>query len=105
MTTTTTAPDIPPPPGARFVDDWGTSGDGARVILGDNHTITESNLLVTTAGAQHLDGHVDDGSTGNQGPSIYLDSNPEVGLNSDQARELAALLLELAAHIDLWVTR
>ncbi len=103
MTTTPTT--IAPPPGARFVDDWGTSGDNSRVILGDNHTVTGSHVLVSTACAQHLDGHIDDGSTGNQSPSIYLDSNPEVGLNSDQARELAALLLELAAHIDLWVTR
>ena len=52
---------------------------------------------------QHIDGHIDDGST-DEAPTIYLDGSP-VELTPDQARELAALLLKLALQIEGWVAK
>jgi hypothetical protein len=72
------------------------------VVLGIPHTVTDSDVTLSTSCIQHLDGRIDDGS-GDECPRVYIDQPVE--LNSDQARELAALLLELAAQIDGWVAR
>jgi hypothetical protein len=97
-------PDVMPPAGSEFVDTWDSGGDGIRVILGVTHHVTDSDVTLSTSCLQHLDGRIDDGSTGDEAPSIYLNGAP-ANLNSDQARELAALLLELAQQIDGWVAR
>ena len=95
---------VAPPPGADVIDDWGSGGDDRRVILGHHRYVLDSDVFVSTACIQHRDGHIDDGSTGDEAPSVYIDGAP-ASLNSDQARILAALLLESAALIDGWVQR
>ncbi|MBV5244176.1 hypothetical protein KUF57_11580 [Mycolicibacterium sp. PAM1] len=95
--------DPAPPPGADTIDDWGSGGEGRRVILGYNRHVIDSDVFVSTACVQDRDGHIDDGSNG-EAPSVYIDGAP-ASLNSDQARILAALLLESAALIDGWVQR
>lgn len=61
--------------------------------------ITDACMTVWTEGAQWDDGHVDP-------PSVCLPGHLLTKeLNSDQARELAAALLEAAAEVDGWVTR
>lgn len=97
---------VVPPPGAHIVDDWESGGDDQRVILGHNRSILDSEVYVGTACIQHRDGHIDDGSTGGEGPSVSVHTDSgQVSLNSDQARILAALLLESAALVDGWVQR
>ena len=95
---------VAPPPGADVVDDWGSGGAERRVILGLHRYVLDSGVFVSTACIQHRDGRIDDGSTGDEAPSVYIDGAP-ASLNSDQARILAALLLESAALIDGWVQR
>lgn len=51
---------------------------------------------LSTSAIQHADGHIDDGTT-DECPKFYI--NSQVELNSDQARELAALPVELEASI------
>jgi hypothetical protein len=97
-------PEVAPPPGAWFVDDWGSAGDDCRVILGVARAAVDSDIKVNTCCIQHADGHIDDGST-NEYPHVYLSLGKRGNLNSDQARELAALLLEMAAEIDGWASR
>ncbi|QZT54600.1 hypothetical protein [Mycolicibacterium austroafricanum] len=92
------------PAGASVIDDWGSGGEDRRVILGHDRHVIDSDVFVSTACIQHRDGRIDDGTTGDEGPSVYLDGAP-ASLNSDQARILAALLLESAALIDGWVRR
>ncbi|HEY6576795.1 MAG TPA: hypothetical protein VI029_18115 [Mycobacterium sp.] len=94
--------DIGPPPGSGFVDTWEAGGGDRRVVLGIKHTVTDCDVTVSTSCIQYLDGRIDDGS-GDECPRMYIDQSVE--LNSDQARELAALLLELAKQIDGWVAR
>ncbi|WP_283604982.1 hypothetical protein [Mycolicibacterium poriferae] len=108
MSVADTLPNIPLPPGAErgFGDAWGSTGSGTpdrRVVLGDTHAITGSDVTVSTSCIQHIDGHIDDGST-DEAPTIYLDGSP-VELTPDQARELAALLLKLALQIEGWVAK
>ena len=92
-----------PPVGADVVDTWGSGGEDRRVILGHDRRVLDSDVFVSTSCVQHRDGHIDDGAEG-EVPSVYIDGAP-ASLNSDQARILAALLLESAALIDGWVQR
>jgi hypothetical protein len=64
-----------------------------RSILGREWTITDAHLNVWTEGAQWEDGRID-------APSVRLSGGVLGELNSDQARELAAALLEAATEID-----
>ena len=53
---------------------------------------------------QWADGTIDDGQI--EGPNVYVYDLGEGGpLNSDQARELAAALMEAAAELDRWAQR
>ncbi len=97
--------DLPLPAGAEYADDW-QPGDiefpPYRIVLGAKRGITDHALLVSTSAVQWVDGSIEDGSK-DECPKVWLDQPGD--LNSDQARELAALLLELAAQIDGWVQR
>jgi hypothetical protein len=102
MTTTADHTDVALPAGADWADTWESGGGDRRVILGIKHTITDSDVTVSTACIQHIDGAINDGGT-DECPTVYIDQPVEP--NSDQARELAAPLLESAALIDGWVGR
>jgi hypothetical protein len=109
--TTTTAqinpyPDIAPPAGARIADDWQDSDPlPYRVVLGADRTVTDHPLTVSPSAVQWVDGSIDDGRI--EYPHVYVidGENWLSPLNSDQARELASVLLVAAAEIDGWVGR
>jgi hypothetical protein len=98
-------PDVAPPAGASAIDDWQADDpQPSRVVIGSYRTVTDHNLRVSTSAVQWADGSIDDGRV--EAPHIYVEalgeSNP---LNSDQARELAAVLLVAAAEVDGWMAR
>jgi hypothetical protein len=109
MTTTAPTnpfPDISPPFGATTEDSWQHNDPHSyRVVFGADRTVTDHGLKVSTNVVQWADGTID--LTGIvEAPHVYVfdlgDGNP---LNSDQARELAAALLEAAAELDGWAGR
>jgi hypothetical protein len=110
MTTTTAQinpyPDIAPPAGARPIEDWqAIEPQPYRVVIGDDRTVTDHKLRVSPTAIQLADGSIDDGTT-IEAPSVYVVDLDEGNLlNSDQARELASVLLEAADEIDGWAAR
>jgi hypothetical protein len=89
--------DIPLPAGAVFGDTW--EGDGPqRVVMGQTRGITDSDFTVWTSAIQCADGRID-----SEPPEVHIAGDTDSGLNSDQARELAAALLEAAAEMDAWL--
>lgn len=105
MTTTADlSPDVAPPPGTDLACRW--EGDPAyRTVFGVDRTVTDSTARVYTCAVQLADGSLDDGTI--DAPSIAVCDGERDGLtlNSDQARELASVLLQAAAELDGWVTR
>jgi hypothetical protein len=99
-------PDIAPPAGARPIEDWqAIEPQPYRVVIGDDRTVTDHKLRVSPTAIQLADGSIDDGTT-IEAPSVYVfDLGESSPLNSDQARELAAALLEAAAVLDGWMAR
>ncbi len=100
---------VAPPPGADLVCEWEDNIDGQpswRSIFGADRLITDTKIRVYPTVVQLADGSIED--SGLSAPHISI-SNNECdtlnGLNSDQARELAAALLECAAELDGWVQR
>src|SRR4051794_15743058 len=107
MTATTTTnpfPDIPLPAGADFADMWEGRGDDIhRVVMGVNRGVTDSDVIVWSSAIQFWDASIDTDNVIDP-PAVHIDG--AVGnLNSDQARELAAALLEAAAECDGWAER
>jgi hypothetical protein len=99
-------PDIVPLPGADFVGDWQGGDPPHRVIFGVDRTVTDHTVRVYASAVQLADGTTDDHLI--EGPRVYVQDGEKFGLeglNSDQARELAAVLLVTAAEIDGWVAR
>jgi hypothetical protein len=109
MTTTTAQinpyPDIAPPVGAEFADDW-VGEPPYRVIFGVDRTVTDHAARVYAVVVQLADGSIDEGLI--EGPHVNITDGEGSGiedLNSDQARELASALLEAADEIDGWAAR
>ncbi|MBB5162492.1 hypothetical protein [Mycobacterium sp. AZCC_0083] len=98
---------ITPPAGADTVDIW--EGEPAsRVIFGVDRTVTDHAVRVYASVVQLADGTIDDGAVDTDGPHVWVADGERSGLgalNSDQARELAAVLLEAAAEVDGWTAR
>jgi hypothetical protein len=90
-----THPDVPLPAEIEMASEWDL--EGYRDICGVDRTVTDHTFRVYAFGSQSLDGTIDN-------LAVHLadgdDSCPP--LNSDQARELAAALLEAAAELDGW---
>jgi hypothetical protein len=103
MTTTNPIPDVPLPTGATVADSW-ESDPGHRVIMGATRGVTDYDVVVWTSAVQYTDGALDDGGD-SEPPSVHVNFGDSRGMNSDQARELAAALLEAAAEIDGWEQR
>ncbi len=103
MTTSTTTtnpyPDIPLPAGAVFGDIW-EGDDPERVIMGPTRGITDTDITIWTSAIQRADGRIAPEQP--EPPRVHVEG--AVDLNSDQARELAAILLEAAADVDGWTT-
>ncbi len=98
--------DVAPPAGADLVGRWEDTTDGQqpyRSVFGRDRLVTDSEVRVYAFAIQLADGSTDlfadpGGVNVAYGESIGLGQ-----LNSDQARELAAALLECAAELDGWV--
>jgi hypothetical protein len=96
-TTTTPQPNVPLPAGAVFGDVWeGT--DPERVIQWPHRGVTDSDAIIRMTAIQRADGSI---SPAPEPPMVHISGADE--LNSDQARELAAALLEAAAEMDAWL--
>ncbi|MGO9151757.1 hypothetical protein [Mycobacterium sp.] len=94
-------PNVPLPAGAVFGNIW-EGDDPERVITGPNRGITDSDVFVRTTAIQRADGRID--VEPNEPPLVHIEGDTD-GLNSDQVRELATVLLEAAAEMDGWATR
>jgi hypothetical protein len=93
--TTTPTPDVPLPAGLDLISDW---ENGQRSMFGSDRNVTDHKLRVYPWAVQNTSGLID-------GCQVELvdDEDPVASLNSDQARELAAALLEAAAEGDGWM--
>lgn len=102
-----TTPTIDPPVGATACDIWQEHDPlPYRVVFGAFRMVTDHAAVVSSSAVQWADGSIDDG--GIEAPAIALlndGTEAILGLDSDQARELAAALLEAADELDRWVTR
>lgn len=93
------SPDVAPPAGADYVGPWERDEPlHSRVIFGPGHRVIDTDITVRAGACQWADGTLE---TGIGQPVVTLLSTYD--LNSDQARELAAALLEVAAQVDGWV--
>ena len=102
MTTTTPYPDVPVPAGAE-ADIW--AGD-YRILYGVSRGVIGHTLIVQTTAVQLLDGTVDDGQgPAEEPPAISVEVHPDRHLTSEQARDLAAVLIESADEVDRWSAR
>jgi hypothetical protein len=109
MTTTTAPsnqyPDVPLPAGALAdCESWAFWDNEFRIFHGADRIIRAEDEIVAkvqTGGVQLPDGSVDLSDP----PRIDLFTFSDDGMTSDQARELAAALLEAAAEIDRWAER
>lgn len=94
-------PDVPLPDGARTVGTWEDvecSTTPWRSVVFASRQVTDHTARVSANACQYSDGHVD--SVG-----ISVAGLDYEDLNSDQARELAAALLEAAEQLDKWAAR
>jgi hypothetical protein len=75
-----------------------------RVIFSAGRSVTDHKVVVEAAAVQFANGWIDDGEI--MTPSITVSNvdRNEWGLNSDQAREPAAVLLEAADELDRWAS-
>jgi hypothetical protein len=104
---TTLIPDVPLPPGFVAPDEW-TAGRilshdesrAWRLIFSRDRTVTDHDACVSIRACQYSDGSLDD-----EIALFVLGVSWDNGLNSDQARELAAALIEAAAQLDGLVQR
>lgn len=107
MTTTETpqAPTVAPPPGTDFACAWQQRPVPYRTIFGVDRTVIDSDARVYAVAIQLADGTLDDGTI--EAPGLYVCDGARDGmhLNSDQARELAAALLQTADEVDGWAGR
>jgi hypothetical protein len=93
-TATTPGHDVPVPAGVDLVCHW---EEAQRTIFGHDRTVTDSDLRVYPKATQVSSGAIDDGNV-----EVARGERCGFVLNSDQARELAAALLESADQIDRW---
>jgi hypothetical protein len=80
------------PAGALEAKNW--EPENYRIIHGPDQGITDTDVRIWTSAIQWLDGSINS--------DAEEDELRNVDLNSDQARELAAVLLETAAVLDGW---
>lgn len=92
--TSTPYPDVALPAGVTSVDAWQTSHPRMpfRFIGFADRTVTDHSIRVAMHAFQWADGSLADGSSGVEAPGIaVLEASDRSPLNSDQARELAAV--------------
>jgi hypothetical protein len=97
MTTTQTDqfPNVTPPPGASFVDEWQSGPPPHRVVLGAAYIVGD--IEVQTSVVQFADGTIDRVGLV-EPPKVHMRANREGGLTVKQALELASVLFEAAVE-------
>jgi hypothetical protein len=98
---TTPRPDVPLPQGFS-ADVWEPREPNPpyRILFGDDRTVADHDVRVSTEAVQHADGRIEEAKA-----ALLGQRDTGIRLNSDQARELAAALLEAADEIDGWAAR
>lgn len=91
-------PTVTLPAGIDLVGDWDL--DGHRALYGFDRTVTDHEVHVYAQGSQAPDGTIYD-------LTVYMANGERSGpqFNSDQARELAAALIQTAAELDGWAAK
>jgi hypothetical protein len=103
MTTTTTPnPQVPLPADGDIWEDDTPSRLSYRVIYGVPRGVTGHELALQTSAIQYSDGGI---NTTDDPPQVSIYMHEASALTSDQARELAASLIEAADEVDGWVAR
>ena len=75
------------------------------MVFGPEHGVTDHNVVVHTAAVQFADGSIDNRPDRPiDAPHVMVVGHADT-LNSGQARELAAALLEAADELEVWTTR
>lgn len=90
-------PNVPIPAGTTVGSDFEEYGDDCRSISGANRVVADSSVSVWTAAEQQRDGTVHLGRVG-----IDDDRTQLLTLSADEARALAAVLIEAADELDGW---
>ncbi len=98
MPTRTPQPNVSPPPGAHFVDDW--QPEQYRMVLGPKRDVA-GEVEVWTSVAQRTDGTIDTGGQ-IETPLVHVDTKGRFGLTVEQARELAGVILDAVNELDGW---
>ena len=101
---TSTSPDIAPPLGARIVDEWQHDDPQPyRIVMGAHRTVTTtSSGCPQPRSSGPTAASTPDGSNRRRSTWTILTNGIR---NSDQARELAAVLLQAADEVDGWSDR
>ena len=95
-TATNPIPDVPLPAGAVDCRDWeDTETRPWRTVAFVSRRVTDHQAHIEMCACQYVDGNLDDFE-------IVIVGADFEKLNSDQAREMAAALLEAAAELDGW---
>lgn len=91
-------PNVPVPNGTQLHSRW--DSEGYRDIFGIDRTVIDHVARVYSLASQRSDGAIVLGLV-----VVAVGEDNGFELNGDQARELAAALLEAAAEVDRWMTR
>jgi hypothetical protein len=95
----------PPLPVGAEPDIWQQDDHPYRVLYGASRGIAgRDDVIVGTTAIQFSDGRINDRRV-HEDPHVYVETNSDKGLSSEQARELAALLIEAADEVDRWSAR
>jgi hypothetical protein len=100
---TRNTPDVPLPAGAKDDGIWENDDPQPyRVVYGVPRGVDGQDLVLQTSALQYADGSI---NTTDDPPRVSLDIHYDDGLTSDQARDLAAALIEAADEVGGWVAR
>jgi hypothetical protein len=77
-----------------------------RVVTTPDHVVTgcDNDTRVWGAAVQFLDGSIDAAGVEEE-PHVWVETSPSSGLTTNEARELAAHIVQVAEQIDGWAGR
>ena len=101
--TTKTIPNVEPPSGAAFVDDWQPGTPPYRVIFGQKRYVDdECNIWVNSAVTQFEDGSIGRIDDEIDAPRVHVETGWN-GLTLSEALRLATALGDAALEIGRWI--
>jgi hypothetical protein len=98
-TTSNTYTNVPPPPGAAFVDDW--QPEQYRIVYGSRREIG-GEVEVSASVAQLADGTINRSSEEYDPPLVHVNTTGAFGLTVEQAGELAGTIVDAVNELDGW---